>query len=213
MTLDLRLLAILDAGLLAGRDPLAAARAAEAGGATAIQLRMKGSGAGSMLMLARQLRRGLAVPLYLNDRADVAWAAGAQGVHLGADDVPAAALREVAPRPFRIGVSVGTPAEAEVARRGDPDYWSIGSVFATATKSDAGEPIGIAGFKTLAALAPAGLPVIGIGGIDADRAGRLIEAGAHGVAVISAVFHAGDIERAARQLRDAVDTAMRRAEP
>ncbi len=208
MTVDLRLLAILDAGLLAGRDPLAAARAAEAGGATAIQLRMKGSGAGPMLALARRLRRGLAVPLYLNDRADVAWAAGAEGVHVGADDLPAAALRAVAPRPFRIGVSVGTPAEAEKARRADPDYWSIGSVFATPTKPDAGDPIGVAGFKHLAALAPSGLPVIGIGGITADRAGRLITAGAHGVAVIRAIFAAPDVERAARALRDAVDGAL-----
>ena len=208
MTLDLRLLAILDAGVLGGRDPVAAARAAEAGGATAIQLRMKGGAAGPMLALAVRLRGALAVPLYLNDRADVAWAAGAHGVHVGADDLPPAAVRAAAPRPCLIGVSVGTPAEAEAALGADPDYWSVGSVYATPTKRDAGAPIGVSGFRSLASLAPPGMPVIGIGGITADNAGRLIQAGARGVAVISAIFAAADVERAARRLRDAVDGAL-----
>lgn len=208
MSVDVRLLAILDPDVLGGREPVRAARAAQAGGATAIQLRMKRSPAGPMLALAHALRQELTVPFYLNDRADVAWAAGADGVHLGADDLPAEAVRAAAPRPFRIGVSVGTPVEAEAARRADPDYWSIGSVWATPTKPDAGAPLGIAGFRGLAALAPAGVPLIGIGGITADRAGELVRAGAGGVAVIRAIFAAGDVERAARRLRDAVDAAL-----
>ena len=207
MTVDLRLLAIVDPDVLGGRDLVTAARAAEAGGATAVQLRMKRADAGAMWAAARRLRAELTVPLYLNDRADVAWAAQAHGVHVGADDLPAEALRRVARRGFRIGVSVGTPAEADAARRADPDYWSIGSVFATPSKADAGAPIGIPGFRALAALAPAGMPVIGIGGITAENAGELIRAGARGVAVISAVFAPPDIERAARALRDAVDAA------
>jgi thiamine-phosphate pyrophosphorylase len=208
MSIDLRLLAILDPGVLGGRDPLDAARAAQAGGATAVQLRLKRSGAGSMLALARALRQELTIPFYLNDRADVAWAVGADGVHLGADDLPAEAVRAVTPRPFRIGVSVGTPGEAQIARRADPDYWSIGSVYATPTKPDAGAPIGIAGFRALATLAPAGMPLIGIGGITAQNAGELIHAGARGVAVISAVFGAPDIRAAAMRIRDAVDRAL-----
>ena len=194
---------------MGGRDLVLAARAAEAGGATAVQLRMKRAGAGAMLAAARRLRAELTVPLYLNDRADVAWGARAQGVHVGADDLPADALRAVAPPGFRIGVSVGTPAEAEAARRGDPDYWSIGSVFATASKADAGAPIGIPGFRTLAALAPARLPVIGIGGITAENAGEVIAAGGRGVAVIGAVFAARNIEVAARTIRQAVDQALK----
>lgn len=208
MSLDLRLLAILDTGVLGGRDPVAAARAAEAGGATAIQVRMKGVAAGPMLALALRLRRALAVPLWVNDRADVAWAAGAHGVHVGADDLPAAAVRAAAPRPCLIGLSVGTPAEAEAALRSGPDYWSVGSVYATPTKPDAGAPIGVSGFRSLAALAPAGMPVMGIGGITAANAGELIHAGARGVAVISAIFAAPDIERAALKLREAVDAAF-----
>jgi thiamine-phosphate pyrophosphorylase len=208
MSVDLRVLAILDPGMLAGRDPIRAARAAVAGGATAVQLRMKGAGAGSMLALASVLRQELTPPFYLNDRADVAWAAGADGVHLGAEDLPADAVRAVRPRPFRIGVSVGTPVEAQAARRADPDYWSIGSVYATPSKPDAGAPIGILGFRALAALAPAGMPVIGIGGITAGNAGELIGAGARGVAVISAIFAQQDIQRAAQELREAVDAAL-----
>jgi thiamine-phosphate pyrophosphorylase len=210
VTVDLRLLAIADPDVMGGRDLVMAARAAEAGGVTAVQLRMKRAGAGAMLSAARRLLAELTVPLYLNDRADVAWAAGAHGVHVGVDDLPAEALRVVAPPGFRIGVSVGTPAEADAARRADPDYWSIGSVFATASKADAGAPIGIAGFRALAALAPAGMPVIGIGGITADRAGALVQAGARGIAAISAIFAAPDIARAARAIRDAVDEAMKR---
>ncbi len=208
MTVDLRLLAIVDPECLRGRDLVLAARAAEAGGATAVQLRMKRAGAGAMSAAARRLLAELAVPLYVNDRADVAWAARAHGVHVGAEDLPAEALRRVAPRGFLIGVSVGSPAEAEAARRADADYWSIGSVFATASKPDAGAPIGVPGFRALAALAPAAMPVIGIGGITADYAGDLIRAGAHGVAVVSAIFAAPDIERAARALRQAVDAAL-----
>ncbi|MBI2073942.1 MAG: thiamine phosphate synthase [Gemmatimonadetes bacterium] len=188
MTVDLRLLAIVDPDVLRGGDLVLAARAAEAGGATALQLRMKRAGAGAMLAAARRLRDEL--------------------VHVGADDLPVEALRLVAPRGFRIGVSVGTPAEAAAAGRAGPDYWSVGSVFATASKADTGAPIGLPGFHALAALAPAGMPVIGIGGITADNAGSLIQAGARGVAVISAIFAAADVQGAAKRIREAVDQAL-----
>ncbi len=209
--LDVRVLAIADPDVLGERDLVAAAQAAEAGGATIIQLRMKHAGAGAMLEAARRLRAALTVPLFVNDRADVAWAAGAEGVHLGAEDIPGEAVRAAAPRPCLIGVSVGTPAEAAAARAAGADYWSLGSVFATATKPDAGPPIGVAGFRALAALAPAGMPLVGIGGIGAANAAEVVGAGAAGVAVISAIFGARDIEGAARAVRDAVDGALRAA--
>ena len=208
MTLDVRLLAIADPDGLRGRDLVAAAQAAEAGGATIIQLRMKRAGAGAMLDAARRLRAALTVPLFVNDRADVAWAAGAEGVHLGAEDIPAAAVRAAAPWAGLIGVSVGSPAEADAQRTTGADYWSLGSVFATATKPDAGAPLGAAGFRALAALAPAGMPLVGIGGIDATNAAAVIGAGAAGVAVISAIFAAGDVAAATRRIRDVVDAAL-----
>ena len=208
MSIDLRLLAILDPAVLNGRDPLVAARAAQAGGATAVQLRMKNASAGEMSLLAERLLTVLRVPLYINDRADVALAVGAAGVHLGQDDVPAAALRGFTPRGFHIGLSVGSPSEVEVARRSRPDYWSIGPLYRTASKADAGVPLGPAGFARLAKLSNQECPVIAIGGITPGNAGEVIDAGAAGVAVISTIFSAADIEAAARVMRSAVDGAF-----
>lgn len=204
---DVRLIAIADPDVLGARDLVAAARDAVRGGATAIQLRMKRAPAAAMCRLARELLRSVGVPVYVNDRADVAWAVGAHGVHVGSDDLPPGELRAVAPRPFLIGVSVGTEQEAAAVRGVDVDYWSIGSVFRTATKPDAGEPIGLGGLRSLATLAPPGMPIVAIGGIDASNASAVIGAGAHGVAVISAVFGAADVRRAAREIREAVDAA------
>lgn len=170
-----------------------------------MQLRWKDAPAGELLLLAEALVTALTVPAYVNDRADVAWLAGAAGVHVGADDVPPSRIRTFAPRPFRIGVSAGTAAEADAVRGADVDYWSIGAVFATGTKPDAGAPIGVAGFRALAARAPAGMPVIAIGGVDMTNAARVLAAGAAGVAVSSAIFSAPDVAAAARALRDVVD--------
>ncbi len=204
MKLDVRLIAILDPSTL-GTDALAAARAAAAGGATALQVRMKNSPAAEILRWTERLVEALAVPVYVNDRADIAWAAGAAGVHLGADDLPVARVRAAAPRPVLIGISVGTESEAQAVRDAAPDYWSIGSVYPTPSKADAGAPIGTDGLRRLAGRAPAGVPVIGIGGITAENVGEVIAAGAVGVAVIGAIFGASDPEQAARRLRDAVD--------
>jgi thiamine-phosphate diphosphorylase len=203
----LRLLAIADSGVLAGRGLAAAAAEAVAGGATAIQLRMKREPAATVYRVAVDLVRLLAVPVYVNDRVDVAQAADAFGVHLGADDLPAAAVRASGFGPLAIGVSVGSAAEADAVLDARPDYWSVGSVFQTGSKPDAGKPIGVNGWRALARRAPAGMPVVGIGGVDASNAGELIRAGAAGIAVISAIFAAADVRQAARRLRDAVDAA------
>lgn len=208
MGLDVRLIAIADPAWLGGRDLITAARSAEAGGATLLQLRMKHAPAGAMLQMAQQLVRAVTIPVYINDRADVALASGAHGVHLGSDDVPAAAVREMAPAPFGIGASVGSAAEADLVRGVAVSYWSIGSVFPTATKADAGESIGVHGFREVARLAPATMPVVAIGGINAEQAFDIVRAGARGVAVISAIFGAPDVEAATRRIREAVDRAL-----
>jgi thiamine-phosphate pyrophosphorylase len=199
----LRLMVLTDPVLLKGRDPVDLCRRAVAGGATMIQVRMKSPSGGTraMLDLTRSLVAALPVPVIVNDRADIAWVAGAAGVHLGWDDPPLEALRPYAPPNFLFGLSVGSEAEARSARTAAPDYWSIGPCFATGTKPDAGAPLGSAGFTRLAQLAPRGTPIIGIGGIAAGNAGSIIRAGAVGVAVIGAVLGADDPERAARELR------------
>ena len=102
-----------------------------------------------------------------------------------------------------LGASVGSPAEADRVRPWPADYWSVGPCYATDNKPDAGSPLGPDGFARLARLAPAGVPVIGIGGITAANAAAIRRGGAVGVAVIGAIWGASDPERAARALRSA----------
>lgn len=207
MSIDVRLIAICDPSVL-GALAVASVQAVEAGGATALQVRMKNSGAGELLRWTERLMRAVTLPVYVNDRVDVAWATGAAGVHLGADDLPADRVRGASPGTFHIGVSVGTDAEAARALNGGADYWSLGALFATGTKADAGPPMGIEGFRSLAQLAPAHVQVIAIGGITPQRARAVCEAGAKGVAVVRAIFDAPNPERATRELRAAVDEGV-----
>src|SRR5213593_4872163 len=192
---QLRLMVITDPVLLKGRDPVAVCRAAVQGGATMIQVRWKDGVPAEVLELTRSLVAALPVPILVNDRADVALAAG---VHLGWEDVPLDALRPHVPSGFLLGLSVGTPEEASRAAALPADYWSIGPCFATANKPDAGSALGPEGFGALARLAPEGVAVIGIGGITAANARSILDAGAVGVAVIGAVFGASDPAAAAR---------------
>jgi thiamine-phosphate pyrophosphorylase len=193
---QLRLMVITDPVLLKGRDAVAVCRAAVQGGATMLQVRWKDGVPAEILELARALVAALPVPVLVNDRVDIALAAGAAGAHLGWDDPPVEALRPHLPAGFLLGLSVGSSDEAARAPA-TADYWSVGPCFATPTKGDAGAPLGPEGFASLARLAPEGVPVIGIGGITAGNARSVIDAGAVGVAVIGAVLGAGDPAAAA----------------
>lgn len=198
----LRLLAITDdlrdgVGGLVDR-----ASAAVRGGATMVQLRLKSTDPRTLVEVARALVAALPVPVIVNDRADVALAAGADGVHLGAEDVPPSALRPSLPVGFIVGASVGS--DAELLNAVGADYVGIGPVFATASKSDAGDAIGVTEFARLARLA--GRPAVAIGGITPENVGLLRDAGASGVAVIRAVFAAPDPSEAARALIRASET-------
>jgi thiamine-phosphate pyrophosphorylase len=204
---QLRLMVITDPVLLKGRDPVAVCRAAVQGGATMIQVRWKDGAPIDVLELTRALVAALPVPVLVNDRADIALAAGAAGVHLGWEDIPLEALRPHVPPGFLLGLSVGSHDEADRAVGMAADYWSIGPCFATPTKGDAGPPLGPEGFSGLADRAPEGLPVIGIGGITARNAAQISEAGAAGIAVIGAVLSAPEPATAARALRVALAPA------
>jgi thiamine-phosphate pyrophosphorylase len=199
---QLRLMVLTDAALLKGRDPVAECRQAARGGATMIQVRLKGAPPREVAALTRSLVGALAIPVIVNDRVDVALAAGAAGAHLGQEDLPLDRVRPHVPAPpaFLLGISVGTPAEAERVRGWPADYWSVGPCFATGTKPDAGPPLGAEGFARLARLAPAGTPVIAIGGISAANAAAVARAGAAGIAVIGAVWGASEPAGAARAL-------------
>ncbi|MHB1224892.1 MAG: thiamine phosphate synthase [Gemmatimonadaceae bacterium] len=203
----LRLLVITD-DLRDGRDGLVArAAAAVRGGATMVQVRLKHATGRELVEVTRAIVDAVTVPVLVNDRADIALAAGAAGVHLGVDDLPVAAVRAMTPAGFIIGASFG--AESERASAEGADYVGIGPVFATLSKSDAGEAIGPSGLARLVALASA--PAVAIGGLTAANAGEAIDAGAAGVAVIRAVLGASDPERSARELRAAVE--LSRAAP
>ena len=196
----LRLIAITDNVRDGQAGLIARAVAAAEGGATCIQLRLKDVGARDLTSVARELVRAVPVPVIINDRADVAIAAGAAGVHLGVDDIPPAAVRAFAPPRVIIGVSVGS--DAEVANAIAADYAGIGPVYATGTKRDAGSAIGTGEFARLAAAT--GLPAVGIGGITAANARAVIAAGASGVAVVASVFGASDPRVAAAELLSAI---------
>ncbi len=196
----IRLIAITDHIRDGQTGLIARAAAAVRGGASCIQLRLKDVSARDLVGVARELVRAVGVPVIVNDRADVAIAAGAAGVHLGADDVPPSAIRRIAPAEFIIGASVGN--DAEVANAGGADYVGIGPFFATGSKSDAGEPIGPAVFSRLAAAT--GLPAVAVGGVTAENAAIAMEAGAAGVAVIGGVLGSSDPAAAARRLRSAI---------
>ena len=170
------------------------------GGATCVQLRLKDVSARDLVTLARELVRSVGVPIIVNDRADVAIAAGAAGVHLGADDLPVAAVRRFAPEGFIIGTSVGLEEEIRNAR--GADYVGIGPIFGSGSKKDAGKPIGTDGFAHFAATT--GLPAVGIGGITPANAHSVIAAGAVGVAAIAAIFGASDPLVAAQEMASAI---------
>jgi len=191
-----RLTLVTDDRLVAGRDLVALARAAERGGASAIQLRLKQASAGELVGAARALVAAVGVPVLVNDRPDVALAAGAAGVHLGPDDLPVELARRIAPPGFLIGASVGSEMEAAAAAAAD--YWGIGPWRITGTKQDAGSALGAEGFARLAGLA-GGRPCIAIGGVRPEDAASVRAAGGTGIAVVSGILGADDVETATRR--------------
>lgn len=185
------------------------ARLAIAGGADVIQLRDK-EASGADLVSAGMAIRGV-VPesklFIVNDRVDVAYAVGADGVHLGQEDIPVKYAREMLGADAIIGVSASSVEEAIHAERDGADYVGLGSIYPTTSKEDAGEAIGLEAISRVKQ--EVGIPVVAIGGINIQNAPDVVRAGADGVAVISAVVGAKDPESATRQLRDAVLSAKR----
>lgn len=151
----------------------------------------------------REAIAGTGVPLVINDRVDVALASGADGVHLGADDMDAKTARRILGDKAIIGLTVKNRADGERAASMPADYACIGGVFETVSKVNPDKPVGLDGFTTLRTLLRElrpGMPVGAIAGIDLARVPNVIAAGADGVAVISAIFRANDIAIATRGL-------------
>jgi thiamine-phosphate pyrophosphorylase len=218
MQLDVRLNAIVDPERSGGRALDDLARLCAEGGATLVQLRDKESETRAMVARARAIKQALApfaVAFVVNDRVDVALAAGADGVHLGQDDMAAADARRLLGPGAIIGLSIKNVGEAEAAPIELIDYVGSGGVYATLSKQQKNPPIGPEGLKRIidvlcrrARERQKTLPVCGIAGIDAGNASAVIGAGADGVAVISALSLTPDPAAAARDLRAVVDAML-----
>lgn len=189
-------------------DAASLARLVEVAGdsADAIQVRAKAATDADLVGWTTGLVeavRPLGTRVIVDDRLDVALLAGADGVHLGADDLPVAGARRLAGAGLLIGATCRTPEEVRRALGEGADYAGVGPVYETTTKADLPAPLGLEMLGRAAALGP----VIAIGGITAARVPSVMSAGAHGVAVVAAVWRASDPPRAAREIGDLVRSA------
>ncbi|MDD1685388.1 thiamine phosphate synthase [Methanoregula sp.] len=199
--MDLSLYIVTDEVLSGGLPHSVIARRAVDGGATAIQLRDKTLSSRELVRTGKEIcsiTRRAGITFIVNDRLDVALACGADGVHLGQGDLRCDTARQLAPPGFVIGVSTGTLEEAVEAEHAGADYVAVSPVFSTGSKSNAGPGQGLA-LVTKIRFAVR-IPVIAIGGIGPGNAGQVIDAGADGISVISAVVSQPDIAAAARRL-------------
>ena len=206
---DLSLYLVTDRGCAGARGVLEVVRAALRGGVSMVQLRDPLAKTAELVAEARALLRLLephGVPLIINDRVDVALAAGAHGVHIGQSDMRAADARALLGPQRLLGFSISSLAQLRAAELPLLDYLGVGPIFDTPTKPDADPAIGLAGLSEIAAHCP--LSIVAIGGLNASNAEQVIEAGAHGIAVVSAICAAAEPERAARELAGGVQRAL-----
>lgn len=207
--MNCRLCVVTDRILSGGRDVTKIASESLAGGAGIIQLREKEISSREFLEIAlgvKKLFEGYPDRLFIiNDRVDIALASGADGVHLGREDMPVSYARKILGPDAVIGVSVSSPKEAERAVCAGASYLGAGAVYPTPTKPESGA-VGLSGIREISAAVE--IPVIAIGGVNQANAYDVIKAGASGVAVVSAVAAAGDPRSAAAGILDAVMRAL-----
>ena len=198
---DYRVYLVTDRDLCLGRPLDEVVLAAVRGGAGAVQLREKHATSREFLELARLLVRELhplGVPVLINDRADIALACGAAGLHVGQSDLPPEDARRLMGPDAIVGLSVETREELLAAERLDIDYVGLSPIFATPTKTDTHTPWGLDGLRWAREHSP--LRLVAIGGIHARNASEVVAAGAHSLAVVSELCSAPDPEKAARNL-------------
>ena len=199
----LRLYLVTDQSSLRGRTLADVLLAALQGGVSCVQLREKALCTRDFVALALAVKDLLApfdVPLVINDRMDVALACGAQGVHLGQSDMPVALARQLLPPEVFIGLSVESLGDVARAAGQAVDYLGISPVYATPTKTDTAAPWGLAGVSQVRAMT--GLPLVAIGGIHQGNAAQVLQAGADGLAVVSAICSAADPCLAAQSFKE-----------
>mgnify|MGYP000853808778 CR=1 FL=1 len=200
-----RLMLVTDRGMIGGRDLDDVVAAAVAGGVTSVQLREKDTPTRAFVDLARALDRRLAplgVPLFVNDRVDVALAAGIRNVHVGQSDMHPDDVRTLLGPDGVIGLSITALDEMRAADLAAVDYVGVGPIHPTGSKADASPSIGLAGLAAIRAVTD--LPIVAIGGIGVGEAAAVVAAGADGIAVVSAIMAAPDPRAAASALRVAL---------
>ena len=199
---------VTDSDLSRGRSLLDIVGTAVDGGVTCVQVREKTTSSRAYLERLAPIRgflRERGVPLFVNDRIDVALAAEADGVHLGQTDIPLLLARRIAGDRLIIGISCETTKDAIEAEQGGADYVSVSPVFGTPTKTDTAPPLSLDGVRGIRRAVR--LPVVAIGGINGTNAGDIIRAGADGICVVSAIVSAPDPRAAAATLREIVERA------
>lgn len=200
---------VTDRGLCGGKPLEDVVLQAIRGGAICVQLREKEGSTRFFIEEARRIKALMApfgVPLIINDRLDVALAVGADGVHVGQDDMPYPIARKLMGPKAIVGLSVETWADVEQAQGFNCDYLGVSPVFATPTKTDTKEPWGLDGLARIRAFSRH--PLVGIGGLNAGNAEAVIMAGADGVAVVSAICAAADPCAASREIADIIASAL-----
>ncbi len=204
-SIDYSLYLVTDRGLSRGRPLTDIVQAAVSGGATCIQLREKNCSTREFIEQALAIRAFLkdrVVPLIINDRLDVAQVVAADGIHLGQEDMPIDMARAIVGETMVIGISAESLADAVQAEKQGADYLGVSPIYATPTKTDTATPLGLEGLREIRSAV--GIPLVGIGGLNNDNAAVVIENGADGVAVVSAIMAAEDPEAAARELKDTI---------
>ena len=204
----LRLYLVTDQALMRGRPLADVVAAAVQGGVSCVQLREKHLGSREFLAQALILKALLApqgIPLVINDRIDIALACGADGVHLGQNDLPADEARKLLPPEVFLGWSVESIDDVQQSAALPVDYLGVSPIFSTPTKTDTKDPWGLEGLAVVRAATP--LPLVAIGGIHAGNAREVLRAGADGLAVVSALCAADDPRAAAARLRSMCDQA------
>ena len=201
---DYRLYLVTDRELLRGRDLCHSIEQAIKGGVTLVQLREKSVSTKEFLEIALQVKdvtSRYGIPLIINDRADIALAVDADGLHVGQDDLPLIKARELVGPDKIIGVSVSTVAEAVLAQQQSADYLGVGAIFPTLTKTDA-HKVSLDELQLIKEAVT--IPVVAIGGINQTNAKQVMDTGIDGLSVVSAILAHAEIEEAARVLRELI---------
>ncbi|MCC8095055.1 MAG: thiamine phosphate synthase [Tannerellaceae bacterium] len=207
---DLSLYLVTDRELALGRPLEQVVEEAVKGGVTLVQLREKQASSKEFYELALLLKKCLApyrVPLIINDRVDIALACDAEGLHIGQHDLPYPVARKLMGKHKIIGLSVESPEDVQEANRWDIDYIGISPIFSTPTKTDTAPALGLEGIRQISALSRH--PGVGIGGVHISNVEEIIEAGANGVAVVSALMSSPEPEATAKEFIHRINQARR----